>query len=357
MKHKIHKIMLNNFGEFLGRGRGCITVNNKRNKTYIEYPIFEDLVKEVTIREGSAVSAGALVILTMFDIPTIITNYSNVPIAFLTSIDSMSHIKTRLSQYEAYKSIKGITIAKQIVKSKINGQNQLLQKYNFKIYEPKLLIKSDNLIKARKSFIGTEGKYAQYYYKHIFSLFPEKIRPNRRIGYKAYDGWNNILNYCYQFLKWKIFQSLIKAKLEPYLGFLHSNQFGKPSLVCDFQELYRYLIDGFLLERRLKYHKKDFVLRYEFFESCRNGKRLFIRNIDTKIELIDSLNGFFETKVDVPRIKIGNKQTINALIDEEAQLFASYLRNEREMWIPRLPSLQSISYKPLETYEEYLCSL
>jgi CRISPR/Cas system-associated endonuclease Cas1 len=33
------------------------------------------------------------------------------------------------------------------------------------------------------------------------------------------------------------------------LGFLHSIQHGKPSLVSDFQELYRYLIDDFLIER------------------------------------------------------------------------------------------------------------
>jgi len=41
--------------------------------------------------------------------------------------------------------------------------------------------------------------------------------------------------------------ALSKAKLEPYLGFLHSVQFGKPSLVYDFQELYRYLINDFLI--------------------------------------------------------------------------------------------------------------
>jgi CRISPR/Cas system-associated endonuclease Cas1 len=39
---------------------------------------------------------------------------------------------------------------------------------------------------------------------------------------------------------------MIRAKLEPYLGFILSMQYGKPSLVCAFQELYRYLIDGFI---------------------------------------------------------------------------------------------------------------
>ena len=53
----------------------------------------------------------------------------------------------------------------------------------------------------------------------------------------------------------------LKVKLEPYLGFLHYVQVGKPSLVRDFQELYRYLIDDYLIERCQKLLKKDFVAR------------------------------------------------------------------------------------------------
>ncbi|MCX6653511.1 MAG: CRISPR-associated endonuclease Cas1 [Candidatus Bathyarchaeota archaeon] len=48
-------------------------------------------------------------------------------------------------------------------------------------------------------------------------------------------------------MAWKIHKALVRAKLEPYLGFLHSNEMSKRSLVCDFQELYRYLIDDFLI--------------------------------------------------------------------------------------------------------------
>jgi hypothetical protein len=41
-------------------------------------------------------------------------------------------------------------------------------------------------------------------------------------------------------------------------------------------------------------------------------------------------------KVDVPRIRHGKHQEIETLICEEALLFAKYLRNERETWIPRI---------------------
>ena len=48
------------------------------------------------------------------------------------------------------------------------------------------------------------------------------------------------------------------------------------------------------------------------------------------------MNEFFESKVEVPRIRVGNKQTIETLINEEALLFAKYLRGEINDWKPRL---------------------
>ena len=79
-------------------------------------------------------------------------------------------------------------------------------------------------------------------------MFPKKLRPKARRTFKAYDGMNNTFNLAYEVLSWKVHRALIKAKLEPYLGFLHSVQYGKPSLVCDFLELYRYLVEDFLIE-------------------------------------------------------------------------------------------------------------
>jgi len=53
------------------------------------------------------------------------------------------------------------------------------------------------------------------------------------------------------------------------------------------------------------------------------------------------LNVYFEGKVEIPRIKHGNRQTLETLISEGALLFAKFLRSERETWTPR------IAQKPL----------
>ncbi len=38
----------------------------------------------------------------------------------------------------------------------------------------------------------------------------------------------------------------------------------------------------------------------------------------------------------IPRIRVGERQTIETLVSEEALLFAKYLRNEKKDWLPRI---------------------
>ena len=51
--------------------------------------------------------------------------------------------------------------------------------------------------------------------------------------------------------------------------------------------------------------------------------------------LADGLISLFESEVEIPRIKHGNKQTLDTLISEEALLLGMFLRNERKNWNPR----------------------
>lgn len=145
---------------------------------------------------------------------------------------------------------------------------------------------------------------------------------------------NNLFNLAYELLAWKVQRALISAKLEPYLGFLHSEQFGKPSLVCDFQELYRYLIDDFVIQYCRGLTKRDFTFKTEKISTKKRGKREYLNDFGTK-DFSARLNEYFEMYVEIPRIKVGERQTIETLINEEALLFAKYLRTEIATWKPR----------------------
>gem|GEM_PF-2090188 len=51
--------------------------------------------------------------------------------------------------------------------------------------------------------------------------------------------------------------------------------------------------------------------------------------------MIGSPNRFFESKVEIPRVRVGKRQTMETLINKEALFLAGFLRNERKTWILR----------------------
>lgn len=332
---KALKLSLDSEGVYLGMEKGCFVVKDKHGNVE-RYPLFENEIGEVVLKSGNMVSTSALASLGFWEIDCLILTRKGRPIAMLRSLEDDSHVKTRVCQYEALKNGKGVEIAKQIVLAKIKGQNQTLKKHGLKprsltfVEERINRIDSEDLRSVRRRLLGIEGSI---YYKQIFQLF--RMRPEYRKTFKAYDGMNNIFNLAYTILKWKVYGAVLKAKLEPYLGFLHSEQFGKPSLVCDFQELYRYLVDDFLIQYCGKLRKKDFVMKHESLSRKRRGKREFLNDPLTN-ELTRELNAYLESKVEVPRIRHGSKQTLETLINEEALLLAKYLRNERKTWVPRI---------------------
>jgi CRISPR-associated protein Cas1 len=212
-----------------------------------------------------------------------------------------------------------------------------LKRHDFSVIEKVKNLEAETQAKLRTRLMSIEGHYSESYFNQIFGLIPYSLRPESRKTFKAYDGVNNLFNLAYELLSWKVQYALIKAKLEPYLGFLHSIAEGKPSLICDFQELYRYLVDDFIIEYCRNLHKQDFTVKVENYSANRKGKREYLKDIQTH-GFVRSLNRYFENKTDVARMRIGEQQEIETLINEEALLFAQYLRNERQEWTPRIAS-------------------
>ena len=322
---------MSDYGSYLGKAEGCFEVRDK-NKKVKRYPHFQKEIGEAVLMSGSYVSVDALIDLALWNIDTYIMTRRNRVVAILKNLEDDSHVKTRVSQYQALSNGKGEYIAKQIVKAKVEGQNLVLRKYGLESFDRPVDV-SD-----RRELLGIESRCARHYFSQIFKLFPAKIRPEKRIGYKAYDGVNNVFNFAYYVLKCRVHKALLKAKLEPYLGFLHSVQHGKPSLVCDFQDLYRYLIDDYLIERCRKLRKKDFVAVTDFMMRLKMGKRIHLIEYEAG-RLAEGLNLFFDRFIAVPRVKHGNRQTVDTLISEEAFLLAKFLRNEQKEWIPRITNL------------------
>ncbi|MEM2972043.1 MAG: CRISPR-associated endonuclease Cas1 [Candidatus Bathyarchaeia archaeon] len=338
---KVVNLRLDSFGSFLGMEKGCIILRDKNGKVE-KYPLFEAEIGEVVLQSGNLVSTRALSALVFWGIDVVITTRNGRPIAVLKNLMDDAHVKTRINQYEAIKNGKGIYTAKQIVLAKILGQNQVLRKYGLRQHDvmgiKEAISRLDgDLNTVRKRLMVIEAKASKFYFQQIFLLFPKELRPQKRRTFLAYDAVNNLFNLAYELLFYKCYRALTKAHLETHLGFVHNLQFGKPSLVCDFVELYRYLVDDFLIGYVQKLKPKHFKAETVMFND-KKGKRIFLEKSKTD-ELTNALHEYFRKKVDIPRIKHGFKQEIESLINEEALLLAKFLRNEKGDWIPRVVGL------------------
>ena len=337
MKTGVVKISLDGYGSYLGREAGCLVVKDRTDKVK-KYPLFENEIAEIRIKSGNMVSSGALATCGFWGIDCLFLTQKGRPVAMLKSLDDESHVNTRISQYEALHNGKGVLIAKQLVLGKLESQNQILHKYGLKRHDFSVIdnVKSlSDTSNLNTKLMSIEGHFSEKYFYQILRLIPETVRPDRRRTFKAYDGINNIFNLGYEILSWKVQHALIKAKLECYLGFLHSITKSKPSLICDFMELYRYLVDDFVIQYCTKINAKDFVLKNEDYSKNRKGKRQYLTETKNR-DFVNRLNKYFETRVTIPRIRRGEHQEIETLISEEALLLAKYLRDEKPTWRPRI---------------------
>ena len=197
-------------------------------------------------------------------------------------------------------------------------------------------IETTDLKALRRKLLPIEGKASEFYFKQMFQLLPAPMqKTDKRRGFHAYDGLNNTFNLTYSLLSWKVHRALLDSKLEPFLGFMHSEQPYKPSLVCDVMELYRHLADDFIIQYSKKIKRADFVQKTEKYTANRIGKREYLS--DTKSnDLMCRFYAFLDWHVRIPQIRHGNRSTIKTLIGEESSILASYLRNEKKERVPRV---------------------
>ncbi|MCJ7561197.1 hypothetical protein MUO79_11390 [Candidatus Bathyarchaeota archaeon] len=81
--------------------------------------------------------------------------------------------------------------------------------------------------------------------------------------------------------------------------------------------------------------RKDFVAKTEKYVSNRQGKRESWSDSKTE-DLMRRFYAYLDWHVRVPRIRHGERSSIETLISEEALLLGMYLRNEKKDWLPRV---------------------
>ena len=167
---------------------------------------------------------------------------------------------THWNQQACCGNIKRRTLAKLIIHGKLKNQLYLVKYFHkyHKTVNPALQETFDNLKLFFDSFtsffktknvededfltllVSFEAQGAVRYWEYIRQLlYDDKIDFRNREHKGATDLVNCMLNYGYALLYSRVWQALLKAKLNPFDSIIHVRQTGKPTFVYDVVEIFR----------------------------------------------------------------------------------------------------------------------
>ena len=141
----------------------------------------------------------------------------------------------------------------------------------------------------RQSLLGLEGRAGRTYWATVSLLLPVHYRFEGRSRNPAKDAFNCLLNYSYGMLYGIVERACLLAGLDPYIGFIHTDHYNKPSLVFDLIEQYRIWADetvlGLFSARKIKQDQ---------FDKLKNGLTL---NKEGKAVLIQAFTDYLDTAI------------------------------------------------------------
>lgn len=246
------KLIINEFGTYLSKKENRFVVKNKEKTE--EYSA--DQVEQIIIASPSSLSEGVVRLATEKNIDIVFTSFHGKPFARIYPCTLGGTTLTRREQAKAYFDERGITLVKSILTAKLENQLFLikrLSKTRDKMFSSEIAKFEDNVPKInlvvgkdidsiRDKLLGYEGYNAALYFQCLNQLFSFKKRdPESR------DIFNMALNYGYGILYSEVERACILSGLDPYLGFLHMDRYGKPSMVLDMVEQFRPIIDRALI--------------------------------------------------------------------------------------------------------------
>lgn len=89
------------------------------------------------------------------------------------------------------------------------------------------------------------------------------------------------------------------------------------------QELCRHLVDDFVIQFYQSLRKKEFPVKSESVSRKRKGKLEHLNDDETR-RMLKNVNSFFETMVEITRMMIGKRQSIETLSNEEVLLLVVF---------------------------------
>lgn len=150
--------------------------------------------------------------------------------------DLKSAAQIRNLQYLQMRQPKYSAAISKVIKS-IRQNNRSFQKFKDQYPE-----------ECRQQLMGVEGSIARLYWQTVGNALPRQFAFQKRSRRPAQDIFNAAINYLYGMLYSIIEGGLFHCGLDPYIGFLHADEYNKPTLSFDMIEPFRPWVDRLLME-------------------------------------------------------------------------------------------------------------
>ncbi len=246
------------------------------------------------------------------------------------------NVYIRIKQYEKFKDEDFcLFIVKEFVRAKLRNCRSVLQKYvrnhpevdiNEEIGRLEELLETIDRKTGINSLLGVEGMGSRIYFKGFSKMVRnEGFRFEGRNRHPPQDPINSILSLGYSLLTSEMFSVLTAVGLDPYVGYLHSLEYSRPSLALDLiEELRPAVIDRFALEL---INKK--ILKEEDFEQIQSEEGDAIKVLLSA----DSRKVYFrhyEKRMNAVVFYMNENLSYRRLLESKARNFVNVLEGKQE---------------------------
>lgn len=308
-----------------------IRIRDKETNEVKKHHFAASKVTGIILTTGASLSTDAIKLAIMNNVDIVITEKDGHPLGRVWHSKLGSTTKIRKCQLEASMNDIGVHWIKTWILTKVENQRDFIQDLkkhralqadylNDKIARLEALAISIYSLEAERvsdiadSLRGLEGTAGRLYFQTLSHVLIKEHQFNGRSSRPAQDPFNAFLNYANGILYSKVEKALIIAGLDPYLGFLHRDDYNQLSFVYDFIEPYRIYAETVVF--RLFSGKK---VNKTHVDQITNGYSL---NSEGKALLVAAYNKYFDEET--IRYK-GKNQTRNNTIQYDAHTFANSL--------------------------------
>ncbi len=300
-------------------------------KEYDKHHFSARKVSSIMLPRSVALSSDAVILALKNNVDILFVEYDGHPLGRIWHSKLGSTTRIRKMQLQASLSIEGLKWVKKWISDKIQNQIDFLKDLkkhrqaereylDEKISRIENLNISVSLLEGQctkdvaETIRGLEGTAGRLYFETISYVMPIHYRFSGRSSRPARDQFNAFLNYAYGILYGRTEKCLMIAGIDPFIGFLHRDDYNQLSMVYDFIEPYRIHAETAVF--RLFSSKK---VKKNHTDQFKNGLSL---NAEGKAMMVERFNNYFDGQTIRYR---GRNQTRANAMQMDAHTFANSL--------------------------------